>query len=223
MGPERRLPGRLAALTAGSGIHLLHISTDAVFDGQRGGYTEEDETRPLGVYAHTKREGETAVLAADPQAAVVRVNLFGWSLTGKRSLSEFFFYSLKAGKPVKGFTDVFFCPLLANDLTQVLVQMLTARLSGLYHAVGSQCTSKYEFGHELAQRFGLDESLIQPASLDQAGLTAPRSPRLTLENTKLTQALHSPIPGFSTGLDRLYQLYQQGYPQTLLSLRPGSG
>jgi dTDP-4-dehydrorhamnose reductase len=214
-----RLPGRLAALTAGSGIHLLHISTDAVFGGQRGSYTEEDETRPLGVYARTKRAGETAVLEADPQAAVARVNLFGWSLTGKRSLSEFFFYNLKAGKPVQGFTDVFFCPLLVNDLALVLVQMLAAKLSGLYHAVGSQCTSKYEFGRELAQRFRLDESIIRPASLDDGGLTAPRSPRLTLENTKLTRALHSPILGFSTGLDRLYQLYQQGYPQQLFSLR----
>ena len=189
-----------------------------MFDGQRGGYTEEDAPNPLSVYARTKLDGERAVLQANPQAIIARVNLFGWSLTGRRSLGEFFFYNLQAGKRVKGFTDVYFCPLLANELAQVLLKMLAAGLSGLYHVVSRECLSKYDFGVRLARRFGLDETLITAASVAQGGLKAARSPNLTLRNDKLAQALGEPLPSVSTGLEGLYTLYQQGYPQWLKRL-----
>lgn len=207
------IPRQLAELVARGGARLLHVSTDAVFDGQRGGYTEDDAPNPLGIYAHTKLDGERSVLAANPQAIVARVNLFGWSLSGKRSLAEFFFSKLSAGEPCMGFTDVFFCPMLANDLGGVFLKMLDASLSGLYHAVGSECINKYEFGLRIARRFELDERLIAPKSVQEGGLKAARSPNLTLHTDKLAKALGQPLPGLSTGLERFYTLYQQGYPQ----------
>ncbi len=117
-----------------------------------------------------------------------------------------------------GFTDVFFCPLLANDLAAIFEQMLESKLGGLYHVVSSEHINKYEFGLRLAQRFGLDGSLIRPTSLTQAGLKAARSPNLTLRSDKLSQALGERLPGIDEGLDRFYALYQQGYPQMLYSL-----
>lgn len=213
------LPGKLAHHVARGGARLVHISTDAVFDGQHGGYTEEDEPNPLSIYARTKLDGERRVAAADPQAVIARVNLFGWSLSGERSLAEFFFYNLQAGKPLKGFTDVYFCPLLVNDMAPLLLEILEKQLGGLYHLVSSECLSKYEFGVRLARRFGLDETLIEPASVAQGGLKAARSPRLTLRSDKLARALDRPLPSISTGLDHFYTLYQQGYPQQLLKLR----
>lgn len=212
------VPRKLAENVARGGARLVHISTDAVFDGQRGGYSEEDEPNPLSVYARTKLDGERAVAEADPGAIIARVNLIGWSLTGKRSLSEFFFYNLQAGKQVMGFTDVYFCPLLANHLSGILIKMLSAGLSGLYHVVSSQCISKYDFGVALARRFGLDEGLIAPTSVEQSGLKAARSPNLTLRTDKLEAALGEPLPSLSPALDDLYRLYQQGYPQRLREL-----
>jgi dTDP-4-dehydrorhamnose reductase len=212
------VPAKLARLVARGGARLVHISTDAVFDGKRGSYTEDDPPNPLSVYAQTKLAGERLVAQANPDAIIARVNLFGWSSTGRRSLGEFFFYNLQAGQSVMGFTDVFFCPLLANDLGQILVQMLEKRLSGLYHVVSRECISKYTFGVRLARRFGLDESLIRPASVSEAGLKAARSPRLTLQTGKLARALGAPPPDLSTGLERFYALYQQSYPQKIKGL-----
>ena len=212
------VPRKLAQHVARGGARLLHVSTDAVFDGQRGNYSEEDAPNPLSIYARTKLESEQAVMQADPQAIIARVNLFGWSLTGKRSLGEFFFYNLQAGKPVMGFTDVFFCPLLANHLGTIFLQMLDQRLSGLYHVVSSQCISKYDFGLAIARKFGLDESLISPASVEQGGLKAARSPNLTLNTHKLSTALGHSLPDLSAGLEQFYTLYQQGYPQFLRQL-----
>jgi dTDP-4-dehydrorhamnose reductase len=212
------LPGRLAKHLAGSGTRLLHVSTDSVFDGVKGGYAETDAPNPLGVYSRTKLEGEQAVLAANSQAIVARVNLFGWSLTSKRSLGEFFIYNLRAGKKVMGFTDVFFCPLLANDLAQVFVEMLNRQLSGLYHTVGSEGLCKYDFGLRLAVRFGLDTSLIQPTSVFESGLKAARSPNLVLNTDKLAAVLGHALPALSPAIDRFYELDQMGYPQLLKEL-----
>jgi dTDP-4-dehydrorhamnose reductase len=213
-----QLPEKLALHVAKGGARLVHISTDAVFDGQTGGYSELDEPNPLSIYARTKLDGEQAVLAAYSQAIVVRVNLFGWSLKGQRSLAEWFFNNLDAGKQIRGFTDVFFCPLLANHLAALLLAMLENRLSGLYHVVSSDCISKYEFGRAIARRFGFDERLIIASSVTEAGLTALRSPNLTLKTSKLSLALGEPPPGLPEGIEGFFTLYRDGYPAMIRAM-----
>jgi dTDP-4-dehydrorhamnose reductase len=213
------LPYTLAKYVARSGARMIHVSTDSVFDGRQGNYSEDDAPSPLGVYSRTKLEGEIAVMQAYPDAVVARVNLYGWSLTGNRSLSEFFFYNLSQGKSVMGFTDVFFCPLLANHLADIFIKMLEKKLCGLYHVVSPECLSKYEFGQRIAQRFNLDGNLITPTSIDQSGLKAARSPNLSLRSDKLRLALGESLPRQSTGIDELFALYQQGYPQKLQAMQ----
>jgi dTDP-4-dehydrorhamnose reductase len=213
------IPRQLAEHVARGGARLLHVSTDAVFDGLQGNYREEDRPNPLGVYARSKLEGEQAVARADPSAIIARVNLFGFSLGGRRSLGEFFLNNLKSGRRVLGFTDVFFCPLLANDLALIFLRMLELQLSGLYHVVSSDCITKYEFGVRLAHRFELDEDLIQPASWKQSSLKAARSPVLTLSTGKLAQALGKQLPDQTAELDGFYNLYQQGYPEMIRQMK----
>ena len=203
-------PGKLATAARG-GARLLHVSTDAVFDGQRGAYQETDAPNPLSVYARSKLAGEQAVAAADPAAIIARVNLFGWSLYGRRSLAEFFVNNLQAGNPVKGFTDVYFCPLLANHLAGLFLRMLEADLHGMYHVVSSECLTKYDFGLAVAREFSLDASLIAPTSVTAGGLAAARSPRLTLRTDKLAAALGEPPPSWAEGLAEMFRLYEAGY------------
>ncbi len=212
------LPERLAALTAERGGRLLHISTDAVFDGARSGYREEDEPHPRNVYARAKLEAERRVLAANHEALIARVVFYGWSLAGKRSLAEWFFNNLSAGNPVRGFTDAFFCPLEAGDLAGVLLRMVEQGLMGIYHTVSSECISKYEFGVRLARLFGLDERLISPASVADSGLKAARSANLSLCSEKLAAALGEPLPGQNPGLEKFYRQYLEKVPQQIQSL-----
>lgn len=212
------LPGELAEVCARRGIYMLHISTDAVFDGTKDGfYTETDAPNPLSIYAQTKLDGERNVLSVNPQAAVARVNFFGWSLSGSRSLAEFFFNHLSAAQQCSGFTDVWFCPMFVGDLAQVLLQMLEKGLSGLYHAVGGECRTKYEFGVLLARQFGFDAQLVIPKSVEDSGLAARRSHNLRLSVNKLSTDLGMEIPGVSTGLPKFYTQYLQGYPQKIRS------
>jgi dTDP-4-dehydrorhamnose reductase len=210
------IPGILARLCERRSIRFVHISTDAVFDGIKAGpYSEEDEPNPQGIYSQSKLDGERAVQQANAQAIIARVNFFGWSLTNSRSLGEFFVNNLSAEKPVNGFTDVIFCPMLVNHTARLLLEMLAKNLSGLYHVVGAQPMSKYQFGLEVARKFGLKESLISPRSVEGSGLTAKRSHNLWLSIHKLSTDLGGEIPNFSTGLDEFYTQHQQGYPQKI--------
>ena len=212
------LPGELALGAMKHHVKLVHISTDAVFDGQRGNYTEKDEPNPLSVYARTKRDGEASVLDANPDALVARVNFYGWSISGTRSLAEFFVNNLAAGKTVKGFTDVLFCPMMVLDLAATLVEAVEKDLKGIYHCVGPQSMSKYDFGVSIARQFGFDESLVIPASVTDGGLTAARSPNLTLSTEKLTEALGHSLPAFEPGLAKFHDQYRHGFPELIKSM-----
>ncbi len=210
------LPRELAEACARRSTKFIHLSTDAVFDGTKeGAYTEDDEPSPPGVYSQTKLDGERAVQEANPGAIVARVNFFGWSLSGYRSLGEFFVNNLSKGNTVNGFTDVIFCPMWVNHLAQTLIAMHEKDLHGLYHVVGTQPMNKYQFGVEVARKFGLNESLIAPQSVERSSLTAKRSHNLWLSIHKLSTDLGRSIPDFSTGLDGFYTQFQQGYPQKI--------
>jgi len=217
------LPERLAAISKAHSTKLVHISTDAIFDGAKGNYVEEDQPNPLSVYAKTKWEGEKAVARTNPQALIARVNFYGFSLLGNRSLAEFFLYNLAAGTRVFGFKDVFFCPLLVQDLGAILLEMVKRDLKGVYHVVSPQSLSKYEFGVRIARLFGLNENLVEPVSVSQGKLTAPRSPNLTLCIDKLKRDLNQPIPDQKAGLQKFYELYKNGYPERLKSFLPRQG
>lgn len=212
------LPGEIAAVAKQNGIKLVHISTDAVFDGQKGDYSENEEPKPLSVYAQTKRDGELAVLEANPNALVARVNFYGWSISGTRSLAEFFVNNLSEGKDVKGFTDIHFCPMMVLDLAATLTEAVEKDLSGLYHCVGPKGMSKYDFGVAIARQFGFEEKLVHPASVLDGGLKAARSPKLTLSTRKLAEALGHPLPEFAQGLVRFHDQYRHGFPQMIRSL-----
>lgn len=210
------LPAQLAKACKARGILFAHISTDAVFDGQKEGfYTENDIPIPLGVYSQTKLDGEQAVLAENQNAIVARVNFYGWSLSGKRSLAEFFHHNLTHNKSMSGFTDVIFCPMLVNDTARTLLKMLKNELTGLYHLVGPQAMSKYQFGVEIARKFSLKESEVSPKSILSSNLTARRSHNLWLSVNKLSTDLGESLPEFSTGLNEFFTQYQQGYPQKI--------
>ena len=213
------LPEKLAYYVAKGGARLVHISTDAVFDGIRGNYSETDQPNPLSKYAQTKLEGEQAVSAANPEAIIARVNMFGWSLGGRRSLAEWFLNHLSANQEISGFIDVYFCPLLATDLGNLLIEMLAKDLQGLYHVVSRDCSNKFNFGVNLARLFGYDPSLIRPTSLADSELIAERSLNLTLKADKLSKDLGTPPPDLDSCLKRYHNQYLDGFPQAIQGLR----
>ncbi len=209
------VPGEIAYQCSKRDVKFVYISTDAVFDGKSGNYSEQDRTNPLSVYAKTKRTGEENVQNQNAEAIIARVNFFGWSLSGTRSLAEFFFNNLISKNPINGFIDVHFCPLYVTHLSEILLEMIHADLSGTYHVVSSDQMTKYEFGCAIADQFGLDHSLIHPISVTRSNLKAERSLNLTLSSKKLSNDLNRSIPTTRDGIKQFFDDYQNGYAQKI--------
>jgi dTDP-4-dehydrorhamnose reductase len=205
-----------AAREAGA-VHV-HISTDAVFDGGQGPNAESDEARPINTYGLSKLEGEQAVGDANPQAAIIRTNFYGWAPPGRSSLAEWFLEHLRQGKLMPGFADIRINPLLVNQLAVLLLNVLEAGLSGIYHVASRDSITKFELGASLAQVFELDADLVQPTESEQAGLQAARPKDLSLQVGKIERDLGVRMPAVRDGVASLHRLEQEGYRERLQSL-----
>lgn len=212
----------LAAQAARTGARFVFISTDAVFDGTRGGYREDDQPSPQSEYGRTKRRAEQAVLDVNPQAIVARVNFFGWSPSGRRGLAEFFVDRLARGQKAPGFTDVTVSTSYLADTIAALTSLQDAGQSGLFHVASSEPTTKFDFGRELARTFGWDTALVTPASSSDH-LTVKRGKNLSLDTSRLAAVLKHPLPGRTAGLQGLHAAEQAGMRDRLRIFDPGLG
>ena len=214
------VPGYLAKNCAERAIPFIHISTDAVFDGEKGNYKETDVPNPLSIYAKTKLEGEKRVLNANPSALIARVNFFGFSVTGRRSLAEFFLRNLVSNKRVYGFIDILFSPMYVNDLIDTLFNMVKNKLTGIYHVVSSNHLSKYDFGMLISEKFNLDGSIITPESYLKGNLIAKRSQNLFLDVRKLLST-GIEVPNVALAVDHFYSDYTDGLSDRIQSFYGG--
>jgi len=153
----------LAAEAERIGANFIYISTDAVFSGDRGGYTESDPTNPFSIYGETKLLGEYAALR-ETNALVIRTNFFGWSPSGTASILEFFVNALEEKRRIKGFTDFTVTTTYVSKLMNAIWVLEKTGADGIFHIASRDPLSKYEFGVNIANIFGLDAGLIQPVS-----------------------------------------------------------
>lgn len=210
---NRDAAGHLALAAAGAAF--VYISTDCVFDGASGGYREEAETAPISVYGDSKLAGERAVLHAQPRALIIRTNIYGWNAQPKQSLAEWFLTRTEAGLRSPGWSDVSSTPILVNDLGEIVLSLLVAGKTGIYHIGGRTCLTKLEFGRRLVATFGLDPLQIESSHLDDAGLAAPRGRNLCLDGARIERELGIQLPGVTQGLVRFRRLREDGWVDKL--------
>ena len=200
---------RLAEAAHRAGSTFVLVSTDAVFDGTRGSYTEVDAPSPTSIYGITKVAAEEQVLAVGP-ALVARTNFFGWSPTGRRSILEFFVTSLSRGEQVRGFTDFSTSSAYAQVLAEALWDLVASHASGIVHLTSPDSMTKYDFGVAVAQEFGLDADLITP---EQADIYPPRQGDISLDVRRAEQLLGRPLPSMRAGVRLAYE--DEGLRRTL--------
>lgn len=143
-------------------IKLVFTSTDLVFDGSKGNYTEEDATGPLMEYGRQKLRAEKAVLEV-PNAAVCRMPLmYGDAPAPASSFLQGFLSELQQGKALNLFTDEYRSPVHGEDAAKGLI-WAAEHAQGILHMGGKERMSRYEFGQLMCEVFELDPQLIQPA------------------------------------------------------------
>lgn len=204
----------VARAARGVGAHLVFVSTDYVFSGERGPYREDDPADPISVYGRTKLEAEKIVNRLCPNAVVARTStLFGHAPGSRPNFVTWLVEALSRGQQATVVTDQTSSPTLADHLASMLLTMAERRSGGVFHTVGAQWLSRYDFARRICRTFGLDPSLIIPAATDALQQAAPR-PRHSGLMTGRLQALGLSIQPLSVdeALARFKRDWEQAQP-----------
>lgn len=194
------------------GAHLVHVSTDYVFDGDAGPYDVDAVPNPRGVYALTKHLGEQTVKALLPAASwtIARTAVvYGWPSTGKNNFGTWLISTLREGKPVKLFSDQWVSPTHASSCAEMLAELAERKLAGLWHTCGAETLDRVAFGHALCARFGFDPALVQPSRMADVKLPSPRPAKSGLVTTRTAAQLAAKPLSLAASLDRLYAEYKE--------------
>jgi len=185
-------PLNLARAAADSGARFVYFSTDYVFDGLTGPYSEDAPTRPLSEYGRAKLEAEAALASelGDRQLTVRTSWVFGPERQGK-NFSYQMAKALSAGKSLECPSDQVSSPSYGPDIARAVVDLVEAGHSGLIHVAGPEVMGRVAFARALAEGFGLDPSLIVAKTTAELGQGAPRP----LSGGLLTPRLDLLLPG----------------------------
>ncbi len=195
-------------------IKLIFISSDAVFDGSKPGlYKESDPTGPLSVYGNTKLQGEKAVLSVD-RNLVVRTNIYGFNYREKNSFGEWILTSLLSNIELNMFYDIYFSPILVNELAKLADLCIEGDLVGLYHISSTGSISKYHIAVAIMEEFGIYGS-INKMSMENYHFIAPRTKNMGLSNEKICKALGIHISTPLEGVKEFKRLYDRKYDESL--------
>jgi len=190
----------IAMASASINSHLTYISTDYVFDGEKGLYSEEDPPNPISYYGYTKLKGEELVKKQTKEWCIARTSvIYGWGPTPKLNFATWLINNISQGKEVKILTDQYVSPTLNTNLAEMLLEIAERKITGTLHTAGSTRVSRREFALKLAQVFNLNRDLIKPAKTDEMPWKAKRpkdsslniSKARTLLNTKPLRLNHA--------------------------------
>jgi len=209
------LPRRLAEIAEDQQIRFVHISTDQLFDGTDPWLDESDIPKPLNNYGLTKWKAEQVVSKAHSSPLIIRTNFFGWGTSEHSSFSDWILSGLQGQKELTMFTDVYFTPILINQMIDFILELLKTSSSGIFHLAGSERLSKYDFGLQVAKAFDYPTDQIRPVSVDEFDFKAKRPKDMSLNCHKSEIALETTMPSVQAGLRHLVYLKDIGWDKAL--------
>lgn len=143
--------------------HLIHLSTDFIFDGENGPYDENDNPNPINYYGETKLISERIIQESKIRWAIVRTGLvYGISYDMSRSnIVLWVKNALENGKELNLVDDQFRTPTLAEDLAEGCILIVEKRAEGIFNVSGNDFLTPYDMAMQTAQFFDLDKSKIK--------------------------------------------------------------
>jgi dTDP-4-dehydrorhamnose reductase len=205
-------PRLLAEYCVGAGIPLIHVSTDYVFDGDKGApYVETDAPNPTGVYGASKRAGEAAVLATGAHAIILRTS-WVYAATGRNFVLTMLNAAAKTGH-LRVVADQQGCPTAAQDLAAAMLRIADRiaaagwndRYGGIFHAAGSGATTWHGFATAIfaeAARHGMVPPTVAPIATADWPTPARRPADSRLDCGKLSRVFAIVLPDWRNALSR---------------------
>jgi dTDP-4-dehydrorhamnose reductase len=167
------------------GIFVHYISTDYVFDGERGSYKEDDEINPIDVYGITKYIGELWMDSVGRTSMIYGARP-AW---GKINFAIWLINKLSAHEEVQIVEDQYISPTLNTNLARMVLEIVEKELKGVYHIAGGTRISRYDFSIKLAEVFDLDKTLVKKIKMDQLNWKAKRPKDSSLDTSKVSSIL----------------------------------
>lgn len=182
--------------------HLIHLSTDFIFDGENGPYKEEDKPNPLSYYGESKYEAEKLLQASNIKWSIVRT-IIVYGVVEDMSRSNIVLWAkqaLEKGNPLTIVNDQFRMPTLAEDLAQACWLIVEKSATGIYNISGKDFMSIIELVNRVADFYGYDKSIISPIASTSLNQAAKRPPKTGFVLDKAIKELGYSPCSFEEGL-----------------------
>ncbi len=185
---------------------LVYISSDLVFDGAKGNYREIDVAQPVMIYGKTKLAAEQEVLRTCSSACVARLPLmYGFPVAGGSNFFLSMLARLQRGESSPVFHDQYRTPGLVNNLAAAVWELACSDYRGIMHLAGATRCSRYEFARSVCRFANLNEALLQPVSMFETALPAPRPQDVSLDCSLANSVLHTKLLEVEKGLQLILQ------------------
>ena len=185
---------------------IIHLSTDYVFDGENGPYSEDDPVCPLSVYGETKLESERILLNHNPNHLVIRGNvIYDDSKTTKASFLNWVVNSLKEKQEIQVVNDQVNNPTWTKSMADIIALCIEKDLSGIVHWGDADHLNRYDFAIKIAEKYVLDSKLIKAITTEELNQAAPRPLKSGLKSDKLVQALNVVPPSIDECLNAILE------------------
>jgi len=184
---------------------LIQISTDSVFDGNKGMYSEDDKANPINIYGQSKFLGEKLVSENCDNYVIVRTNFYGYEKNGN-FLFNWILKNLRSNQEIVGFDDILFTPLEVRNLSQQLHELISKDFVGILNLSSDEQISKFQFAMQVAENLNLNKDLIKKGNSSDMNFIAKRPKNTSLSNNKAKKILNTKIISLSQWLSNNKQL-----------------
>jgi dTDP-4-dehydrorhamnose reductase len=183
-------------------IKLIHLSSDYIFNGKNGPYSEDDPPDPVNFYGETKLQSEKIIRESGVNFLIIRTNvLYGLGKSVKPNFLLWVLDKLSRNEKIKIVTDQFNNPTLADNLSSCILEMARKNISGTYHIGGSEYLSRYEFALKVAVKFNFDKNNVLSTKTELLQQQAKRPHRGGLKIDRAEKILETQLLSVDEGLD----------------------
>jgi dTDP-4-dehydrorhamnose reductase len=168
------------------GAKFIYISTDYVFDGEKGMYKEEDPTNPINQYGRSKLDGESMTINTLDNYLIARTSVL-YGENPKTNFVTWVLQELKKGNEIRIVEDQFNTPTLADNLAEVILELIKNDAVGVFHVSGIERVNRFDFVKKIAEIYDLNGKLIIPITSNELNWIAERPKDSSLDVTKISK------------------------------------
>ena len=185
-------------------LHLIYISSDAIFDGTEKNNLEQTLPNPLGIFGKTKVESESIIRKNLVNYCILRTsNLFGWD-NKQQNFAQWIIQELSQNKTIDVISDQIITPSYCPNIAEIILEFAEKKINGTYHVAGKESITRADFAKKIAKIFNLNEKLLIPTPLSELNLDMKRGKNCSLDTTKIQSVFKTSILSIDEALSDMY-------------------